>query len=357
MKKKEKKRLEKESNSNNTTRSANSLNTNEMLPSIDQSVWGKLPGEVKQLIAEHNRKVRDTRATNNNGSTTQNDTRSTNMATIAEHLNESIEPDQDNDDDQIESSTSIRSILRAASKKKASNQNPLITKQIRTAQEEPPDEDVQEKALIDSGADTCVLGPAFRIVSTTDKVIDIVGAQADMISKDLHIGTGVTLATTENGEKMILRFNQSIINNKNGKSILSMNQMRDYCTDVNEMPKIYGSKQNLDTLDNHTFPLQYKQALTWLEIEYPADEDMEKLPIIEMTSELEWDPDEAGRRPIAPVTKKQPPDIEHFRECLGWKPLKVVEKTIDATTQYASNSLRLPMRQHFKARNRALFVR
>ena len=106
LKKKEKKRLEKESNSNNT-RNTNSLNTNEMLPSIDQSVWGKLPGEVKQLIAEHNRKVRDTRATNNNGSTTQNDTRSTNMATIAEHLNESIEPDPDNDDDQIEPSTSI----------------------------------------------------------------------------------------------------------------------------------------------------------------------------------------------------------------------------------------------------------
>ena len=148
-----------------------------------------------------------------------------------------------------------------------------------------------------------------------------------MISKDLHIGTGVTLATTENGEKMILRFNQSIINNKNGKSILSMNQMRDYRTEVNETPKIYGGKQNLVTLDDHTFPLQYKQALTWLEIEYPTDEDMENYPIIEMTSELEWDPDKAGRHPIAPVTKKKPPDIEHFHECLGWKPLKVVEKT------------------------------
>ena len=34
-----------------------------------------------------------------------------------------------------------------------------------------------------------------------------------------------------------------------------------------------------------------------------------------------------------------------------------MEKTLAATTQYVTNSLRLPMRQHFKARNRALFVK
>ncbi len=56
------------------------------------------------------------------------------------------------------------------------------------------------------------------------------------------------------------------------------------------------------------------------------------------------------------MTKQKPPDIEELRPCLGWKPEQVVRKTIDATTQYASNNLHLPMCQHFKARNRSLFV-
>ena len=48
-------------------------------------------------------------------------------------------------------------------------------------------------------------------------------------------------------------------------------------------------------------------------------------------------------------TKKEI-DLEKAQRCLGWQPMKVVEKTIKATTQLAHNYLRLPMRRHFKSR-------
>ena len=46
--------------------------------------------------------------------------------------------------------------------------------------------------------------------------------------------------------------------------------------------------------------------------------------------------------------------MEHISKCLGWKPLDVCEKTLKNTTQYAKNSLHLPLREHYKARFPAL---
>ena len=97
--------------------------------------------------------------------------------------------------------------------------------------------------------------------------------------------------------------------------------------------------------------------MTWLKISYPSDEDLTSLPIIEMTSDVPWNPSLTGQRPIAPMTKKKPPDYEQYKKCLGWKPEQVIKKTIEGTTQYASSTMRIPMRQQFKARNRSLFIR
>ena len=72
--------------------------------------------------------------------------------------------------------------------------------------------------LIDTGADTCVMGPAFCIISTTSRFVDMIGAEPGMVCKDLEIGTGVTLATNTDGDRVILRFNETIINDKTGKS-------------------------------------------------------------------------------------------------------------------------------------------
>ena len=55
--------------------------------------------------------------------------------------------------------------------------------------------------------------------------------------------------------------------------------------------------------------------------------------------------------------KEEDRDWDHIQKCLGWKPMDVCEKTLKATTQYARNTLRLPLRDHYKARFPPLNVR
>ena len=52
-----------------------------------------------------------------------------------------------------------------------------------------------------------------------------------------------------------------------------------------------------------------------------------------------------------------PPDWEHIQQCLGWKPQEICKKTMEATTQYARHKERLPMREHYKARDPQLNVK
>ena len=49
--------------------------------------------------------------------------------------------------------------------------------------------------------------------------------------------------------------------------------------------------------------------------------------------------------------------MELISPCLGWKPVESVKTTLESTTQYVKNSLRIPMRHHFKQRNCATFVK
>ena len=117
-------------------------------------------------------------------------------------------------------------------------------------------------------------------------------------------------------------------------------------------------KQNLITIDDAEFPLEYDQSLMWIQLQYPTDEDIDEYPIIDMTSDMQWNPSDAPDVTVAATNiKEKPPDIDKIRPCLGWTPKEVIEKTLEATTNYARNSLRLPMRQHYKAQNRALYVR
>ena len=68
----------------------------------------------------------------------------------------------------------------------------------------------------------------------------------------------------------------------------------------------------------------------------------------------EWDASIALAMPS--IAKPSPPDYERCRECLLYKPMSRIKKTLAATTQFAKNVVRLPMRRHFAARSPALNV-
>lgn len=49
-------------------------------------------------------------------------------------------------------------------------------------------------------------------------------------------------------------------------------------------------------------------------------------------------------------TNKSIGDVEKYQSLLGWKPLDIIKKTLDATTQWAMTTYEGPMKRHFKSR-------
>jgi hypothetical protein len=48
-------------------------------------------------------------------------------------------------------------------------------------------------------------------------------------------------------------------------------------------------------------------------------------------------------------TKKKPTDYEAYQPFLGFKPLEVIQKTFDATTQWAAPTFTTPLKKHYKS--------
>ena len=96
---------------------------------------------------------------------------------------------------------------------------------------------------------------------------------------------------------------------------------------------------------------------------------MKCLDAIKLTSDLLWDPTELDEEVVltkdaivfaeANPMRTEPAscNLKEMRPYLGWKSIDIIEKTLKATTQYAKNHLRLPMRQHFKMRFPTLLCR
>ena len=158
--------------------------------------------------------------------------------------------------------------------------------------------------------------------------------------------------------------------------------MHAFGVQVDDAPACYGGKQRLMIPGGIAVPLQYHQALSYVHISYPTDEDLDTLEVIDITSDMPWNPaafagaidhwedavedvDEeffdthaSHETFLLPMSRREePPNWDHARSCLLWKSLDVVKKTFEATTQFVKSvPTRLPMCKHFKSRFPALKV-
>ena len=120
----------------------------------------------------------------------------------------------------------------------------------------------ESTALIDSGADTCMMGKDFLITSRSDRRVTVEGFGGnDTVICDMEICSGVTLVQPPNQDPILLRVNHGI--SIQDKSILSCNQMRAYGTIVDETPCHFGGRQSL-WLHDGTFLATPVQVCTML---------------------------------------------------------------------------------------------
>ncbi|MGH3053536.1 MAG: hypothetical protein ACRDL7_00985, partial [Gaiellaceae bacterium] len=267
---------------------------------------------------------------------------------------------------------SIRTIMASQTQTSTTNDN-RTSSVLQTCRIMLGKSEVSSKiALIDAGADTCLCGPDFKVTDRTDKKVNVIGFQDEHKSNDLTIGTAITATTLENGETILLRVNQGILVTE-GKSLLSPNQIRAFGHTVDDVPRKYRGRQKIFLRDGFEIPLKHRMGLVQMDIRYPTKYEMKNCFVVDLTSSMEWNPgdsdtsgsesdDNATEATIVAntlavtKTKKKEYNWDKVRQCLGWKPLDVVKATIAATTQLATNVVRYPMRQHFKARFPALNV-
>ena len=245
-------------------------------------------------------------------------------------------------------------------------------------------------SLVDRGANGGLAGSDVRVLNSTMRKVDVLGIDNHQVT-GLDIVTAAGVIQTQNGPCIAI-LNQYAYLGK-GKTIHSSGQLEFHKNQVDDRSKKVGGKQCIITLEGYVIPLQVINGLPYLNMHPPTDSDLEKLPHIVFTSDIDWDPsaldcdfdldkdwadiphiddiydnlafDEFGNynnRHVSnlesgsPFVKEKPPDLELLGPKFGWAPLDTIAKTLKATTQFARSSSRIPMRHHFKSRFPALNV-
>ena len=77
--------------------------------------------------------------------------------------------------------------------------------------------------VLDSGADTCLLGASFRMISFADQVARVGDFDNSLMVDALKIGSGVTAYDKEDGTTVLLQCNEFIAHTTQANLMLSSN--------------------------------------------------------------------------------------------------------------------------------------
>ena len=128
-------------------------------------------------------------------------------------------------------------------------------------------------ALVDNGADTCLLGPEFHFKSqSTEQFIDMHGFSGPSSKVQiLPFGVRNGVVDLADGDVMIRVNEGSVIL---FPSILSANRLRNFAAKVDDCPRLYGGKQKLINNNGPTLSLQYLSRLSYLPIRKPTKQEL-----------------------------------------------------------------------------------
>jgi hypothetical protein len=143
-------------------------------------------------------------------------------------------------------------------------------------------------ALIDRGANGGIAGSDVRIISKSDRAVNITGID-DHEMKNIPIGTVGAVVKSQRGEVIAIMHQYAIVGC--GKSIHSSVQLEDYKNDVNDRSmKIKGGLQCIMTLDGYLHPINIVDGLPYTPMRPYTDDEWKKLPHVVWTSDVNWDP-------------------------------------------------------------------
>ena len=141
--------------------------------------------------------------------------------------------------------------------------------------------------LIDRGANGGLAGADMRVIHTTPRKINIVGIDDHELT-GLNVVTAVALLDTQKGP-IIGIFHEYAPLGK-GKSIHASGQMEWFNCQVDDRSKIVGGAQRIETSEGYVIPLSIESGFVYMHtIRIPTDQDLQNYPHVFLTSPDIWD--------------------------------------------------------------------
>ena len=141
--------------------------------------------------------------------------------------------------------------------------------------------------LIDRGANGGLAGADMRVIHTTPRKINIVGIDDHELT-GLNVVTAAALLDTQKGP-IIGGFHEYAHLGK-GRSIHAAGQMEWFNCQVDDRSKLVGGAQRIETSKGYVIPLSIESGLVYMHtIRIPTDQDLQNYPHVFFTSPDIWD--------------------------------------------------------------------
>ena len=143
-------------------------------------------------------------------------------------------------------------------------------------------------SLVDRGANGGLAGSNMRVITKTDRMVDVTGIDDHELT-GLPIVTAGCVAKSQRGDVILICHQYAYL--PHGKTIHSSLQIEAFGNLVDDKSmKLKRGKQCIITLEGHQFPLDMIRGLPYLSIRPFTDREWNDLPHVVLTSDVEWDP-------------------------------------------------------------------
>ena len=258
-------------------------------------IWGTLSESTKQMIIEHNKKVKLNNPTPypSGSKTKPNPTlgKST-PAPQQVHQHSQDEPTEEPPPD-TSTQTLVNKCLAAINVMSVSHAKRNISSHESSRQIQTHQRYVFARAnqtnhqLIDRGANGGLAGAYMRVIHTTPRKINIVGIDDHELT-GLNVVTAATLLDTQKGP--IIGVFHEYAHLGKGRSIHAASQMEWFNCQVDDRSKLVGGEQSIQTSEGYVIPLSIESGLVYMHsMRIPTDHALQNYPHVCFTSPDIWD--------------------------------------------------------------------
>ena len=268
---------------------------------LPRNIWETLSESTKQMIIEHNKKVKLNNPTPypSVSKTKPNPTvRKPTSAPQQVHQHSQDEPTEEPPPDTSTQTlvnkclaesgvdpTDIQNVMSVSKRNISSHES---SRQIQTHQRYVFARVNQSNHhLIDRGANGGLAGADMRVIHTTPRKINIVGIDDHELT-GLNVVTAAALLDTQKGP--IIGVFHEYAHLGKGRSIHAAGQMECFNCQVDDRSKLVGGAQRIETSEGYVISLSIESGLVYMHsIRIPTDQELQNYPHVFFTSPDNWD--------------------------------------------------------------------